>query len=76
MNEYCALAEHFAGDLRRRGRSWFWKGDKWIMSQLEGVLGSYSWAGLGPTKRPGPPLFGTETRAYIRWFNSIRCHFV
>jgi len=27
-------------------------------------LGSYSWAGLGPTKRPGPTLFGTEKEAY------------
>jgi len=40
------------------------KGDKSILSELKGVLGSYSWAGLGHTKRPCPTLFGTQKRVY------------
>jgi len=30
------------------------------MSELEGVLGSYSRAGLGPTKRPGPKNYNCK----------------
>jgi len=35
------------------------------MRKLDKVLGSYSWAGLGPTKRPGPMNYKLEKGAYI-----------
>jgi len=34
------------------------------MRKLGRVLGSYSWTGLGPTKRPGPMNYKLEKGAY------------
>ena len=63
MGDYKCPSRALLRRGRQEGALFFWKPKQREMRKQKGYEGFYSWAGLGPTKRPGP-THETENGAY------------